>query len=66
VAALLAFFLGALGIHRFYTGRTGSGIVMLVLTITVVGMIVSWPWALVDTIRYLLMSDREFASRYDR
>lgn len=65
VAALLAFFLGLLGIHRFYLGRTGSGIAMLVLTITVFGMIVSAPWALIDTIRYLLMSDREFARRYD-
>jgi len=41
VAAVLAFFLGTLGIHRFYVGRTGSGIVMLVMTITVVGMLVT-------------------------
>ncbi len=66
VAALLAFFLGLLGAHRFYTGRTGSGIVMLVLTITVVGMLVSAPWSLIDAIRYLIMSDREFAERYNR
>ena len=66
VAALLAFFLGLLGIHRFYLGRTGSGIVMLVLSITVAGMLITGPWALIDTIRYLLMSDREFADRYAR
>ena len=33
VAAILAFFLGTLGIHRFYLGKTGSAVAMLVLTI---------------------------------
>ena len=66
VAALLAFFLGTLGVHRFYLGRTGSGILMLVLSITVIGLLVSAPWALIDMIRYLVMSDEEFAARYAR
>ena len=66
VAALLAFVVGVLGIHRFYTGRTASGVVMLILTITVIGMVVSAPWALIDMVRYLTMSDREFAARYPR
>lgn len=64
IAAVIAFFFGTLGIHRFYLGRTGSGIAMLVLTCTLVGLLVSGPWALVDAIRYLLMSDQEFAARY--
>ena len=33
VAALLCFFLGALGIHRFYLGRIGSGVAMLICTV---------------------------------
>jgi TM2 domain-containing membrane protein YozV len=66
IAAIIAFFLGPLGIHRFYLGRTGSGIVMLVLTCTLVGLLISAPWAFIDMIRYLLMSDREFAARYSR
>jgi hypothetical protein len=66
VAAVLAFFLGTLGIHRFYLGRTGSGIVMLVMTITVVGLLVTAPWAFVDMIRYLVMPEREFTARYAR
>jgi TM2 domain-containing membrane protein YozV len=66
VAAIVAFFFGPLGIHRFYLGRIGSGIVMLILSLTVVGLFVSVPWAFIDMIRYLLMSDREFAERYAR
>ena len=66
VAALLAFFIGTLGVHRFYLGRTGSGILMLVLSLTIIGVLISGPWALIDMIRYLVMSDEEFAHRYAR
>ena len=66
VAAVIAFLLGPLGIHRFYLGRVGSGIAMLVLSCTVIGLLLSVPWAFIDMIRYLVMSDREFATRYAR
>jgi TM2 domain-containing membrane protein YozV len=66
VAAALAFLLGTLGVHRFYLGRTASGIVMLVLTLTVVGLLVTGLWALIDTVRYLVMPDAEFDARYRR
>jgi TM2 domain-containing membrane protein YozV len=66
VAALLAFLIGPLGVHRFYLGRVGSGIAMVVLTCTVIGLAVTIPWAIIDMIRYLVMSDREFAERYAR
>ncbi len=63
-AALLAFFLGVLGVHRFYLNRVGSGIVMLVLTCTLIGIFVTSIWALVDFVRYLVMSEEEFHHRY--
>ncbi|MFN3387843.1 MAG: TM2 domain-containing protein [Allosphingosinicella sp.] len=66
VAAILAFVVGPAGIHRFYLGRVGSGIAMLVLSCTIIGLIVTVPWALIDMIRYLVMSDSEFAARYER
>jgi TM2 domain-containing membrane protein YozV len=43
-AFLLCFFLGFLGIHRFYDGKTGSGVAQL-LTCGGLGI-----WALVDLI----------------
>jgi TM2 domain-containing membrane protein YozV len=66
VAALLAFFVGVFGVHRFYLGRTGSGVVMLILTCTFVGLAVTGIWAFIDFIRFLVMSDAEFAQRYQR
>ncbi|MEA3010017.1 MAG: hypothetical protein QOJ91_1709 [Sphingomonadales bacterium] len=66
IAAVLAFFLGPLGIDRFYLGRTGSGIARLLLTCTFIGAIFTLFWGYIDMIRYLVMSDDEFAERYAR
>lgn len=63
-AALLAFFLGIFGVHRFYLGKVGSGIAMLVLTCTLVGIFVTSIWSLIDFIRYLVMDNDEFQQRY--
>lgn len=62
-AALLAFFLGGAGIHRFYLGYAGTGAVMLVmsvlgwlLSIVGVGFLLLLPvglWAFIDFIRVL-------------
>jgi len=41
---LICFFLGGLGIHRFYVGKVGTGILML-LTFGGLGI-----WALIDFI----------------
>jgi len=49
-AFLLAWFVGPLGVHRFYAGRTGSGFAMLLISLTLVGLFVTGIWALVDLI----------------
>ena len=38
------------GAHRFYVGKTGTAIVMPLMSCTFVGLIITIPWALVDLI----------------
>lgn len=70
-AALFAFFLGALGIHKFYMGKSGAGIVMLLISLfgvvlaglptMLMGLI-----GLIECIIYLCMSDAQFEDTYIR
>jgi TM2 domain-containing membrane protein YozV len=48
VAYLLWFFLGLFGAHNFYLRRTGVAITQLILSLIVVGMIVTIPWVFVE------------------
>lgn len=59
-AALLAFFLGSFGVHRFYLGQTGWGVTYIVLLFCWISPFL----ALIDGIRYLAMSNDTFAQKY--
>lgn len=59
VGILLALFLGGLGIDRFYLGKTGQGIGRIVLTLTLVGAIVSGIWSLVSLIQIAMDKEQD-------
>jgi TM2 domain-containing membrane protein YozV len=48
IAYLLWFFLGMFGGHNFYLKRTGVAVAQLILTLTLVGMLITIFWVLVD------------------
>lgn len=50
VAFVLAFFLGVWGAHRFYVNKTGSAVAMLLLSLSIVGLLVTGIWAIIDCI----------------
>lgn len=55
-AALLAWFVGVFGAHRFYVGKTGSAIAQLILTLTIIGLLVTIVWVLIDFIMIVVGS----------
>jgi TM2 domain-containing membrane protein YozV len=63
VAALLAFFLGGLGIHHFYLGSPTTGLVQIAITFLTCGIGGLIP--LVEFIMLLVMSDADFNAKYN-
>lgn len=66
VAALLAFFLGCLGVHYFYVGKIGAGILFLVCSLVSCGILapIVSILCLVQTIRLFIMTHDEFEQTY--
>lgn len=66
VTALLAIFLGSLGVHYFYLGKTMPGLVFLLATICTCGIlgIVASIVALVQGILMFTMTNQMFENKY--
>lgn len=60
-AAVLAFFLGGLGAHKFYLGQVGLGVLYLLFFWTFIPALV----AFIEFILFLCMSDETFDQRYN-
>ena len=59
IAFWLAMPLGAFGAHRFYVGRSGSATVQLILSCTIVGLVITVPWAFIDLFAIFLGKFRD-------
>ncbi|MCX6083376.1 MAG: NINE protein [Caldiserica bacterium] len=60
-AGLFALLLGGIGIHKFYLGQVGQGILCILFCWTGIPAII----ALVDGIVFLSMSDADFDARFN-
>jgi TM2 domain-containing membrane protein YozV len=61
-AAILAFTLGGIGVHRFYLGQTGMGIVYLLFCWTFIPAFA----AFIEFIMLLTMSQEAFNAKYNQ
>ncbi len=62
VYVLLAVFLGYFGIHNFYAGYTGRAIAQLILGLTVIGLVVTGPWSLIEALVVNKLPDGQLMS----
>lgn len=60
MAAFLAIVFGGAGIHKFYLGKAGWGIIYIVFSWTFIPMLLGF----IEGISYLLMSDKSFELKY--
>ena len=60
-AGLFGLLLGGLGVHKFYLGRTGMGVLYLLFCWTFIPAIVGF----IEGIVYLTMSDEAFNAKYN-
>ncbi|MBI2487334.1 MAG: TM2 domain-containing protein [Deltaproteobacteria bacterium] len=60
-AGLLALFLGGIGIHKFYLGKAGQGVVYLLFCWTLIPAIIGF----VECLIYLTMTEEEFDCKYN-
>ena len=60
-AVLLALIVGGLGVHKFYLGRTASGVLYLLFCWTFIPAIL----AIFDAISYIGMPRKTFDDRYN-
>jgi len=60
VAGIFAILLGAFGVHKFYLGKVGQGIIYLIFFWTLIPGIIGF----IEGILYLTKSEEEFQRKY--
>ena len=61
-AGIFALLLGGIGVHRFYVGDIGLGVLYLLFFWTLIPSIA----ALIDGIIWLTQTDKEFDAKYNK
>lgn len=66
IAALLAIFLGFLGIHKFYMGQSKIGVIYIIVGVVTCGwgFVVTGIIGLIEGISYLSCTENEFRGKY--
>ena len=54
IALVLSAFLGPFGADKFYVGSTVQGVIQLILSLTILGLFVSVPWAFISAIGLII------------
>lgn len=62
VAGLLGIFLGDFGIHKFYLGKPGMGLLYLLFSWTAIPAVIGF----IEGVMYLLSSESEFQAKHGR
>ncbi len=69
VAAILCFFLGCFGAHKFYLRKTGAGVTYLLITIFLgwlgIGLIITCVLSLIDFVMLLCKDQNSFDKEYN-
>ena len=68
VAAFMAFFFGVFGVHKFYLGQIGLGIIFVLIFFFSIEALIPFTAliGLFDAIRLFTMSDEKFHKKYNR
>ncbi len=64
IAGVLGILLGTLGVHKFYLGYVGTGLVHVVLTVLIITAPISSIVGLIEGILYLTKTDEDFQDTY--
>ncbi|MDN3450614.1 TM2 domain-containing protein [Planococcus sp. APC 3906] len=62
VAGLLGIFLGDFGIHKFYLGKPGMGLLYLLFSWTAIPAVIGF----IEGVMYLLSSEKDFQAKHGK
>ena len=59
IALILCWFLGVIGVHRYYVGKHATSIAMFLISITGFGLIITGVWAFIDFVMIIAGSFKD-------